>query len=71
MKQFHLKLSVELVSRGGGGGGGLTRVARLFQSLPYQSLNEFKLREDKALCRMNSQTYGTKNHFYYSVSASA
>lgn len=45
MKQFPLKLSVELVN----GGAVLTRVALLFESLPYQSLNEFKLREDTAI----------------------
>jgi hypothetical protein len=46
MKQFRLKLSVELVT---GGGAVLTRVALLFESLPYQSVSEFKLHEDKVI----------------------
>jgi len=45
MRQFGLKLLVELVNCGGG--AVLTQVALLFQALVYQSLCEFKLRETK------------------------
>jgi len=47
MRQFRLKLLVELVNGLGGGGAVLTQVALLFQALLYQSLREFKLRETK------------------------
>jgi hypothetical protein len=53
----YVTVSLEAVSRTDrwGGGAVLTRVALLFESLPYhmydlcQSVSEFKLREDKAI----------------------
>jgi len=68
MRQFGLKLLVELVNCGGG--AVLTQVALLFQALVYQSLCEFKLRETKRY-DVRTEADVTKNHFHYPVSMSA